>query len=55
MGRAVGVLRDTSSETAGRRPARDLAAIAELIGGFATPGQQVTFAATPPCPTCRNG
>ncbi|MEU4465992.1 histidine kinase [Streptomyces sp. NPDC024017] len=43
MRRTVGVLRDTAPEAADRRPVGDLAGIAELIEGFATPGQQVTL------------
>ncbi|GCB52483.1 sensor histidine kinase [Streptomyces sp. NL15-2K] len=42
MRRTVGVLRDTD-EAADRRPVGDLAAIAELADGFASPIQKVTF------------
>lgn len=42
MRRTVGVLRDTGEE-ADRRPVGDLAAIAELADGFASPVQQVTL------------
>ena len=47
MRRTVGVLRDTGPEAAGHRPAGDLAGIAELIEGFATPGQEVTLRRDP--------
>ncbi|MEV1081192.1 histidine kinase [Streptomyces sp. NPDC050211] len=43
MRRTVGVLRDTGPEAADRRPVGDLAGIAELVEGFATPGQQVAL------------
>ncbi|MFF7790334.1 histidine kinase [Streptomyces sp. NPDC007991] len=47
MRRTVGVLRDTGPEAADRRPVGDLAGIAELIEGFATPGQQVVLRRDP--------
>ncbi|MGP4007522.1 sensor histidine kinase [Streptomyces sp. 4N124] len=47
MRRTVGVLRDTGPEVADRRPVGDLAGIAELIEGFATPGQQVVLHGDP--------
>ncbi|MFC9915982.1 sensor histidine kinase [Streptomyces sp. NPDC127197] len=40
MRRTVGVLRDSGVESADRRPVGDLAAIADLTGGFASPGAQ---------------
>ncbi|MFF7159886.1 sensor histidine kinase [Streptomyces sp. NPDC008086] len=45
MRRTVGVLRDTGdgAETADQRPVGDLAGIAELVDGFASPVQQVTL------------
>lgn len=43
MRRTVGVLRDTTTEEADRRPVGDLAAITELIEGFASPVQKVTL------------
>ncbi|MFI6810215.1 sensor histidine kinase [Streptomyces luteogriseus] len=43
MRRTVGVLRDTGPESADLRPVGDLAGIAELIEGFATPGQKVVL------------
>ncbi|MCL8012129.1 sensor histidine kinase [Streptomyces sp. AS02] len=43
MRRTVGVLRDTDEEAAERRPVGDLAGIAELADGFASPVQQVTL------------
>ncbi|GHH09800.1 sensor histidine kinase [Streptomyces lanatus] len=49
MRRTVGVLRDTPSE-AGHRPVGDLAGIAELTEGFATPGQQVVLHLDPALP-----
>jgi signal transduction histidine kinase len=42
MRRTVGVLRDTTEE-ADRRPVGDLAGIADLTDGFASPGQKVTL------------
>ncbi|GAA3798534.1 hypothetical protein GCM10022403_035400 [Streptomyces coacervatus] len=42
MRRTVGVLRDTT-EQADRRPVGDLASIAELTDGFASPGGRVTL------------
>ncbi|MDL5198950.1 histidine kinase [Streptomyces sp. ALI-76-A] len=47
MRRTVGVLRDTAPEAVGHRPAGDLAGIAELIEGFATPGQQIALRRDP--------
>ncbi|MFF3333052.1 sensor histidine kinase [Streptomyces sp. NPDC002888] len=47
MRRTVGVLRDTGPDAADRRPVGDLAAIAELTEGFATPGQRVTLRRDP--------
>ncbi|UUU30299.1 histidine kinase [Streptomyces sp. CA-210063] len=47
MRRTVGVLRDTGPEGADHRPVGDLAGIAELIEGFATPGQQVVLRRDP--------
>ncbi|MET8976918.1 histidine kinase [Streptomyces sp. NPDC004539] len=46
MRRTVGVLRDTD-EDADRRPVGDLAAIADLTDGFATPVQTVTLHRAP--------
>lgn len=43
MRRTVGVLRDTGEEAADRRPVGDLAGIADLTDGFASPIQQVTL------------
>ncbi|MGI5379690.1 sensor histidine kinase [Streptomyces sp. CA-251387] len=43
MRRTVGVLRDSGDEAADRRPVGDLAAVAELTDGFASPVQQVTL------------
>jgi signal transduction histidine kinase len=43
MRRTVGVLRETRPEAAEHRPVGDLAGIAELVEGFATPGQKVTL------------
>ncbi|MEU0724809.1 histidine kinase [Streptomyces sp. NPDC006140] len=40
MRRTVGVLRDTGPEAADRRPVGDLAGIADLVDGFAGPGQK---------------
>ncbi|MEU7659682.1 sensor histidine kinase [Streptomyces lincolnensis] len=47
MRRTVGVLRDTDSEAADRRPVGDLAALTELTEGFAGPGQKVTLRRDP--------
>ncbi|QOV33999.1 sensor histidine kinase [Streptomyces ferrugineus] len=47
MRRTVGVLRDTGSEAADHRPVGDLAGIAELTDGFASPVQQVTLRRDP--------
>jgi signal transduction histidine kinase len=43
MRRTVGVLRDTGDEAVERRPVGDLAGIAELTDGFASPIQQVVL------------
>ncbi|MET9082830.1 histidine kinase [Streptomyces sp. NPDC004237] len=43
MRRTVGVLRDTRAEATEHRPVGDLAGIADLVGGFAMPGQRVTL------------
>ncbi|WP_327698998.1 sensor histidine kinase [Streptomyces sp. NBC_00459] len=43
MRRTVGVLRDTGPDAADRRPVGDLAGIAELTDGFASPVQHVTL------------
>jgi signal transduction histidine kinase len=45
MRRTVGVLRDTAE--ADRRPVGDLAGVADLVEGFAGPGQQVTLQRDP--------
>ncbi|WSQ07503.1 histidine kinase [Streptomyces sp. NBC_01231] len=50
MRRTVGVLRDTGPDAAGHRPVGDLAGIAELIEGFATPGQRVLLHRDPAVP-----
>ncbi|MGN9758459.1 sensor histidine kinase [Streptomyces sp. SD31] len=47
MRRTVGVLRDSGDEATDRRPVGDLAAIAELTDGFASPVQQVTLRRDP--------
>ncbi|MGQ4390457.1 sensor histidine kinase [Streptomyces sp. SAS_270] len=47
MRRTVGVLRDTGPEASGHRPVGDLAGIAELIEGFATPGQKAVLSRDP--------
>ncbi len=47
MRRTVGVLRDTGSEAAERRPVGDLAGIADLTECFATPGQRVVLRRAP--------
>ncbi|MFM9445571.1 sensor histidine kinase [Streptomyces acidiscabies] len=49
MRRTLGVLRDTD-DAADRRPVGDLAAIADLTDGFATPIQTVTLHRTPALP-----
>ncbi|MDG9708652.1 sensor histidine kinase [Streptomyces sp. DH10] len=43
MRRTVGVLRDTGPEAADRRPVGDLAAVTDLVEGFATPAQQTVL------------
>ncbi|MEU3785831.1 histidine kinase [Streptomyces sp900129855] len=48
MRRTVGVLRDTAD--ADRRPVGDLAAVADLVEGFAGPGQQVGLHRDPALP-----
>jgi signal transduction histidine kinase len=50
MRRTVGVLRDTVPDAADRRPVGDLAGIAELADGFASPVQHVTLARDPGMP-----
>ncbi|MFJ8538286.1 sensor histidine kinase [Streptomyces sp. NPDC093591] len=47
MRRTVGVLRDSGDEATDRRPVGDLAAIAELTDGFASPIQQVVLRRDP--------
>ncbi|MFF8972822.1 sensor histidine kinase [Streptomyces sp. NPDC014995] len=47
MRRTVGVLRETRPEAADHRPVGDLAGIAELVEGFATPGQKVVLRRDP--------
>ena len=47
MRRTVGVLRDTGDEAADRRPVGDLAGIADLTDGFASPVQRVTLRRDP--------
>lgn len=47
MRRTVGVLRDTGEGAADRRPVGDLAGIADLADGFASPVQQVTLRRDP--------
>ncbi|KOU60683.1 histidine kinase [Streptomyces sp. MMG1533] len=47
MRRTVGVLRDTGTEPADRRPVGDLAGIAGLTDGFASPHQKVTLLRDP--------
>ncbi|WP_443059517.1 sensor histidine kinase [Streptomyces sp. NBC_00443] len=47
MRRTVGVLRDTGEEGGDRRPVGDLAGVAELTDGFASPVQQVTLSRDP--------
>ncbi|MFJ4974412.1 sensor histidine kinase [Streptomyces coeruleorubidus] len=43
MRRTVGVLRDTGPEAADRRPVGDLAAVTDLVEGFATPAQKTVL------------
>ncbi|MFI7014720.1 sensor histidine kinase [Streptomyces sp. NPDC050164] len=43
MRRTVGVLRDTGPEAADRRPVGDLAAVTDLVEGFATPVQRTVL------------
>ncbi|MDQ1014702.1 sensor histidine kinase [Streptomyces afghaniensis] len=43
MRRTVGVLRDTGPEAAGRRPVGDLAAVSDLVEGFASPVQRTVL------------
>ncbi|WP_371663970.1 sensor histidine kinase [Streptomyces sp. NBC_00280] len=50
MRRTVGVLRDTGPDAADRRPVADLAGIAELTDGFASPVQHVTLDRDPAVP-----
>ena len=50
MRRTVGVLRDAGPDAADRRPVGDLAAIAELADGFASPVQKVTLRRDPALP-----
>jgi signal transduction histidine kinase len=50
MRRTVGVLRDAGPDAADRRPVGDLADIAELVDGFASPIQKVTFRRDPALP-----
>jgi signal transduction histidine kinase len=50
MRRTVGVLRDSGPEAADRRPVGDLAGIAELTHGFASPVQKVTLRRDPGLP-----
>ncbi|MGW0331670.1 sensor histidine kinase [Streptomyces sp. NPDC003011] len=50
MRRTVGVLRDTDTEAAGRRPAGDLAAVTDLTEGFAGPAQKVVLRRDPAVP-----
>ncbi|MFI7407773.1 sensor histidine kinase [Streptomyces sp. NPDC049627] len=47
MRRTVGVLRDSGDQASDRRPVGDLAGIAELTDGFASPVQQVTLRRDP--------
>lgn len=47
MRRTVGVLRDTRGQGADRRPVGDLAGIADLVDGFATPGQRISLRRDP--------
>ncbi|MDX3451732.1 histidine kinase [Streptomyces sp. ME02-8801-2C] len=50
MRRTVGVLRATGPDAADRRPVGDLAGIAELVDGFASPVQHVTLDRDPAVP-----
>ncbi|MDW4910356.1 histidine kinase [Streptomyces sp. ADMS] len=50
MRRTVGVLRDTGPDAADRRPVGDLAGIAELTDGFASPVQHVALDRDPAVP-----
>ncbi|MFI1707769.1 sensor histidine kinase [Streptomyces griseoruber] len=50
MRRTVGVLRDAGPDAAGHRPVGDLAAVAELVDGFASPVQKVTLRRDPTLP-----
>ncbi|MCG7202638.1 sensor histidine kinase [Streptomyces arenae] len=50
MRRTVGVLRDTGPDTADRRPAGDLAAVDDLVAGFAGPGQKAILRRAPDLP-----
>ncbi|WP_406119713.1 sensor histidine kinase [Streptomyces sp. NBC_00989] len=50
MRRTVGVLRDTAPDAADRRPVGDLAAVADLVDGFASPVQKVTLRRDPMLP-----
>ncbi|CAM5326979.1 putative Sensor histidine kinase YfiJ [Streptomyces afghaniensis 772] [Streptomyces afghaniensis] len=43
MRRTVGVLRDTGPESADRRPVGDLAAVTDLVDGFASPAQRTVL------------
>ncbi|MEU5569044.1 sensor histidine kinase [Streptomyces coeruleorubidus] len=47
MRRTVGVLRDTGPEAADRRPVGDLAAVTDLVEGFATPAQKTVLQRDP--------
>ncbi|MFD6169410.1 sensor histidine kinase [Streptomyces coeruleorubidus] len=47
MRRTVGVLRDTGPEAADRRPVGDLAAVTDLVEGFATPAQKTVLRRDP--------
>ncbi|MEV8544125.1 histidine kinase [Streptomyces sp. NPDC051572] len=50
MRRTVGVLRDAGPDAADRRPVGDLAAVADLVDGFASPVQKVTLCRDPTLP-----
>ncbi|MFJ9899376.1 sensor histidine kinase [Streptomyces sp. NPDC091280] len=50
MRRTVGVLRDAGPDAADRRPVGDLAAVAELVDGFASPVQKATLRRDPALP-----
>ncbi|WP_329262293.1 histidine kinase [Streptomyces sp. NBC_01478] len=50
MRRTVGVLRDAGPDAADRRPVGDLAAVAELVDGFASAAQKVTLRRDPTLP-----